>query len=224
MNPDGAFAALRDQELTDGEVRAVLSRYSRTNRRRPLTLALAVLAAALVAVAVPTGRAELADALRAALNGGDLPGDALPADEVPVWLRQVTADGGGDPRVIAEVDGQKMLVFRQRSGTLCFDFGGIGMCNMTEQGLFGEQPVAVFGPIKGGTTGRFQLWGLTLATVTSVELRFSDAPPIRVPADGAFGIALEPDASPTMLVARDGSGQIVGELPIADRWARRPSL
>ncbi|MBA3426589.1 MAG: hypothetical protein H0U04_19100 [Rubrobacter sp.] len=224
MNTEGAFAELRNQELTDGEVRAVLSRYSRTHRRPPLMLALAVLAAALVAVAVPTSRAELADALRAAFNGGDLPGDVLPADEIPDWLRQATADGGSDPRVIAEVDGQKMLVFRQRSGALCFDFGGIGMCDMTEQSLFGEQPMALFGPIKGGTTGRFQLWGLTLATVASVELRFADAPPIRVPADGAFGIALEPDASPTTLIAHDRTGKIIGQLPVADRWARRPSL
>jgi len=224
LNTEGAFAELRNQELTDGEVQAVLSRYSRPHRRSLRMLALAVLAAALVAVAVPTSRAELADALRAAFNGGDLPGHVLPADEIPEWLRQARGNGESDPNVIAEVDGQKLLVFRARSGALCFDFGGIGMCSSSERGLFGEQPVALFGPIKGGATGRFQLWGLPLATVASVELRFADAPPIRGPADGAFGIALEPDASPTTLIAYDDAGKVIAEIPVAERWARRPSL
>ncbi len=224
MSTENAFAPLHNQELTDVEVRAVLARYSRPRRRRPLTLALATLGAALVAVAVPASRAELADALRAALQGGDLPGYVLPANEIPEWLRQVQAEGGSDPHVIAQVDGQKMLVFRQSSGALCFDFGGIGVCDMKEADLFAKQPVALFGPTNGGTSGRFQLWGLTLATVARVELRFADAPPVHVPAAGAFGIALERDASPTMLIAYDAAGRIVGELPVSERWALRPAL
>lgn len=224
MNTENAFAALHNRELTDDEVRAVLARYSQPRRTRPLTLVLAVLGAALVAVAVPPSRAELADALQAALHGGDLPGYALPANEIPEWLRQVQADGGSEPHVIAQVDGQKMVVFRQRSGALCFDFGGIGVCDMKEADLFAEQPVALFGPTKGGTSDRFQLWGLTLATVAAVELKFADAPAVRVQAAGAFGIAVDPDANPTLLVAYDAGGRIVGELPVSERWARRPAL
>ena len=224
MSTENAFVALDNQELTDGEVHAVLARYSRPRGARPLTLALAVLSAAFVAVAVPSSRAELADAIRAAFQGGDLPGYALPANETPEWLRQVQAEGGSEPHVIAQVDGQKMVVFRQRSGALCFDFGGIGICDMKEADLFAEQPVALFGPTKGGTSGRFQLWGLTLATVASVELRFADIPAVRVPVAGAFGIALERDASPMMLVAYDAVGRVVGELPVSERWARRPAL
>lgn len=224
MNTENAFALLRDQELTDDEVRAVLARYSRPRRNRALILALAALIAALVAVAVPPSRAELADAIRAALQGGDLPGHALPAAETPEWLRQTKMAEGGEPRVIAEVDGQKMLAFRQNSGALCFDFGGIGICDMKEADLFAEQPVALFGPTKVGASGRFQLWGLTLATVASVELRFADAPPVRVSSVGAFGIALEPDARPTTLNAYDVAGRVVAELPVSERWSRRPAL
>jgi hypothetical protein len=225
MNTENAFALLRDQELTDAEVRAVLARYSRPRRSRPLILALAALTAALVAVAVPPSRAELADAIRAALQGGDLPGRALPADESPEWLLQTKMVEGGEPRVIAEVDGQKMLVFRQSSGALCFGFGfGIGICDMKEADLFAKQPVALFGPTQPGASGRFQLWGLTLATVASVELRFADAPPVRTPSTGAFGITLEPDASPTTLIAYDAAGRVVAELPVSERWSRRPAL
>ena len=224
MNTENAFALLRDQELTDAEVRAVLARYARPRRSRPLILALAALTAALVAVAVPPSRAELADAIRAALQGGDLPGRALPADETPEWLLQTKMAAGGKPRVIAEVDNQKMLAFRQSSGALCFDFGGVGICDMKEADLFAEQPVALFGPTKTGASGRFQLWGLTLATVASVELRFADAPPVRTPSTGAFGIALEPDARPTTLVAYDAAGRVVAELPVSERWSRRPAL
>ena len=224
MNTANAFAALHSEELTDDEVRAVLARYARPRRTRPLALVFAVLIAALVAVAVPQSRAEIADAIRAALQGGDLPGYVLPANETPEWLRQTRMAGGGEPHVIAEVDGQKLLAFRQHSGALCFDFGGIGVCDMSEADLFAEQPVALFGPTKVGASGHFQLWGLTLATVASVQLRFADAPPVRVDAAGAFGIALEPDARPTLLVAYDAEGRIVGELPVSERWARRPAL
>jgi N-acyl homoserine lactone hydrolase len=55
-----------------------------------------------------------------------------------------------------------------------------------------EQPVALFGPTRVGANGRFQLWGLTLAMVANVELRFADEPPVHIPSAGAFGIALEP--------------------------------
>jgi hypothetical protein len=224
LNTQNAFALLRDQELTDAEVQAVLARYSRPRRNRTLILALAVLTAALVAVAVPPSRAELADAIRAALQGGDLPGNPLPAKETPEWLRETKMAEGGEPRVIAEVDGQRMLVFRQTSGALCFDFGGIGICDMKEADLFAEQSVALFGPTKVGASGRFQLWGLTLATVASVELRFADAPPVLVSSGGAFGIALEPDANPTTLLAYDAAGRVVAELPVSERWSRRPAL
>ena len=224
MNTENAFVLLRDQELTDTEVQAVLARYSRPRRSRPLILALAALTAALVAVAVPPSRAEIADAIRAALHGGELPGYVLPANETPEWLRQTKMAGGGEPHVIAEVDGQKLLTFRQRSGPLCFDFGGIGICDVTEADLFAEQPVALFGPTKVGTNGRFQLWGLTLATVASVELRFSDSPPVRTPSAGAFGLALEPDSNPTMLIAYDAAGWVVAELSVSERWSRRPAL
>lgn len=224
MSTENTFAAFDNQELTDREVQLVLARYSRHRRTRPLMPPLAVLSAVLVAVAVPPSRAELADAIRAVLQGGDLPGYALPAKETPEWLRQVQADGGSEPHVIAQVDGQKMVVFRQSSGALCFDFGGIGLCDMKEADLFAKQPVALFGPTKVGTSDRFQLWGLTLATVASVELRFADAPAVRVQAAGAFGIAVDPDANPTLLVAYDAGGRIVGELPVSERWARRPAL
>jgi hypothetical protein len=223
MSTESTFAPLHDQELTDSEVRAVLTRYARPPRRRPLTFVLAALGAVLVAVAVPPSRAELADALRAAFQGGELPGYVLPANETPEWLRQWRADGA-EPHVIAEVDGHKMLAFRVPSGSLCFDLGGIGVCGMSEADLFAEQPVALLGPTRVGTSGRFQLWGLTLATVALVELRFADAPALRVPAAGAFGIALDADANPTLLVAYDVVGRIVGELSVTERWARRPTL
>lgn len=224
MNTENALAALREQELTDAEVRVVLARYSRPRRSRPLVLVLAALTAVLVAVTVPASRAEVADAIRAALQGGDLPGRALPANETPEWLLQTKMAATGEPRVIAEVDGQKMLVFRQSSGSLCFDFGGVGICAMKEAELFAEHPVALFGPTKKGASGRYQLWGLSLATVASVELRFEDARPFRIPSTGAFGIALEPDARPTTLIAYDAAGRVVTELPVSDRWSRRPAL
>jgi len=224
MSIENAFAGLGNQELTDNEVRTVLARYLRRRRTRPLTLALAVLGAAVVAIAVPPSRAELRDALAAAFHGGDLPGYVLPANETPNWLREVPVDGRHAPHVIAEVDGHQMLVFRERRGDLCFDLGGIGICGFSEADLFADQPVALLGPTEDRTSGRFQLWGLTLASVASVELRFADAPPVQIPANGAFGISLEPHAKPTTLVAYDAERRVVGTLQVSERWERRPGL
>ena len=52
MNTENAFALVRDQELTDPEVQAVLARYSRRRPRRRAALRAAVVAGTAAAVAV----------------------------------------------------------------------------------------------------------------------------------------------------------------------------
>lgn len=225
MNGEQAFMSLRSLELTDDEVQAVLARHARPRHRRALAPVLAFAAALLVAVVVPQTRAEITDALRAVLHGGSLPGKAVPSSELPGWLKQLRFADGGDPRVIAEVDGERLLVYRQHSGTLCFDLGGhVGICDFTEQDLFAEQPVALLGPTPPGKSGRFRLWGLALASVKRVEVTFADAPPVSVPVDGAFGIALDPTSSPQQLAAYDEEGRRLATLDLTDRWQHRPTL
>jgi hypothetical protein len=125
--------------------------------------------------------------------------------------------------VIAEADGERMLVFRQASGTLCFDFGGVGICDWEEEHLFAEGPVALFGPTILHD-GRFRLWGLTLATVERVELTFADGTTTGVPAKGAFGIALHPDSRPRTLIAYGKNGRKLTTIDVTRRWALRPAL
>lgn len=224
MNTETPLAFLRDQELSEAEVKAILERYRRRRSSQLLVPTLALLAALAVAVAVPASRAELGDAIRAALQGGELPGRALHQEATPEWLLRTELAPGGEPRVLAAAGDQELLAFRQASGALCFDFGGVGVCDMSDADLFADAPVALFGPTKSGNSGRFQLWGLTLASVVSVELSFADAPSVRVRSNGAFGIALDPDARPSTLTAFDAAGQIVVELSVTDRWSRRPAL
>lgn len=224
MTSEQAFGSLAALELTDDEVRSVLARYARPRRSRALAPGLAFAAALVIAVAVPPSRAEMADALRAVLHGGSLPGRAIPTAQLPEWLRQIRFAEDGQPRVVAEADGEQMLVYRQASGTLCFEFGDVGICDWTEEDLFADQPVALFGPTLQGESDHFRLWGLTLASVAHVELTFADGPPVRVRSDGAFGIAIDPTRMPKTLVAYDRGGRVVTTLDISERWARRPAL
>jgi hypothetical protein len=223
MNTEHAFETLGRLELTDDEVRGVLIRHAAPRRRRAAVAALAFAAAGLIAVLVPQSRAELTDALRAALHGGSLPGRTVPAAELPGWLRQVPFAEQGEPRVLAEADGERMIVFRQESGALCFEFGGVGICDWQEEHLFADGPVALFGPTVPHD-GRFRLWGLTLATVERVEVRFGDGTVERVRANGGFGIALDPDSEPQTLVAYGAGGRELATIDLRERWERRPGL
>jgi hypothetical protein len=219
-----ALTSLRSLELTDDEVGTVLARYAKPRRRRAPAVALAFAAAALVAVLVPHSRAEIEDALRAALHGGSLPGTTVPTAELPGWLRQVPLAEGGEPRVLAEADGERMLVFRQESGTLCFDLGGhVGLCGFGEEHLFADGPVALLGPT-AAADGRFRLWGLTLATVDRVEVTFADRPSVRVASNGAFGVALDPDNEPEKLVAYGADGRVLATIDLTERWKHGPAL
>lgn len=132
--------------------------------------------------------------------------------------------GGTRPHVLAEAGGAKLLAFRQSGGALCFDVGGIGICDATERDLFGEQPLALLGPTKGRSPGEFELWGLTLASVAAVEVRFAGAAPVRVETDGAFGLTLNESSPPTTIAALDEQGTVLAELDLAERWKLRPVL
>jgi hypothetical protein len=225
MNSEQAFMSLRSLELTDDEVMGVLARHATPRRRRVLAPALAFAAALLVGVVVPSTRAEMTDALRAVLHGGSLPGTAVPVSELPDWMNQVPMADGGEPRVIASVDGERMYVYRQQSGSLCFDLGGhVGVCDFTEQDLFADQPVAILGPTVAARSGRFHLWGLALASVKRVEATFADAPPVRVSVHGAFGVALDPESKPQELTVYDADGRELATLDLTERWQHRPTL
>jgi len=193
--------------------------------RRRLALGAPALVAALLVAVVPQTRAEITDALRAVLHGGSLPGKTVPVSQLPSWMKQLRFADGGEPRVIAEVDGERMLVYRQQGGTLCFDLGGrVGICDFTENDLFAEQPVALLGPTPPAKGGRFHLWGLALASVKRVEVTFSQAPPVNVPVEGAFGIALDSTSSPQELVAYGEGGRRLATLDLTERWQHRPTL
>lgn len=197
----------------------------RARRVRVLAPAIALAIALLLALVVPPTRAEIADAVRTVLNGGSLPGSSIPAADLPNWLRQIRFAPEGEPRVLAEVEGQEMFVFRQASGSLCFEFGGVGICNATEEDLFGDDPVALFGPTLPTTgTDRFRLWGLALASVERVEVTFSDAPPRSVPVHEAFGIALDATSSPETLVVYGANDVRLATLDLTWRWRQRPAL
>ena len=200
---------------------------SRAPRRRLALIApaLTVVAAVLLAAIVPQTRADIRDALRAVLHGGSLPGRTVPVAERPGWMKQLRFADGGEPRVIAEAGGERMLVYRQQSGTLCFDLGGhVGICGFSEEDLFAEHPVALLGPTAPGQDGRFRLWGLALASVKRVEVVFADAPAIRMPVDGAFGIGLTPTSRPQELVAYGEGGRRLASLDLTERWEHRPAL
>jgi len=57
-----------------------------------------------------------------------------------------------------------------------------------------------------------------------VEVRFADRPSVQVRADGAFGVALDPDSEPERLVAYDGHGRVLTTLDLRERWKHRPAL
>lgn len=219
------FETLTALELTDEQVRSVLERH-RALRRLNQAAALIVVAVLALAVAalVPPSRAELADALRAVLQGGSLPGEPVTPAQLPAWLRAVPFAAEGQPRVIAQAGGERLLVFRQAGGALCFDFGGVGVCDAPEQDLFADGPVALFGPTAASDGERFVLWGLTLASVDSVELVLAEGASIRTTGNGAFGIAIGGTRAPVRLLAYDAGGNRVADIDVRQRWARRPAL
>lgn len=213
------------------ELLAAVAADTQSQPGRPRTLApvLVLGAALLLAVVVPPTRAEIADAVRAVINGGSLPGESLQAGALPDWLREVRFAPGGEPRVLAEAGGQTMLVFRQASGTLCFDFGGIGICDAPEKELFAGGPVSLFGPTTGPdadtrNAARLVIWGLALVSVQRVEVTFADAPPLSIPVHQAFGIDLDATADPETLIVYGPENVRLATLDLTWRWQRRPAL
>lgn len=222
MNASTALAPLRALELTDAEIRAVLERRDRRRSRRRFVISVAAPAAAVVAIAVPTGGAELVDGIRAFLEGGDPPGRTIELADLPKWLRDTRPSA---VTVVAEADGERLLAFRQESGAICFDFGShVGICDFTAANLFDNGPVALFGPTGPDEGGGFRLWGLALQSIERVEIELADGSVRTVPVSSGFGVRLDADQQPLELRAYAEGPDPVQRIDLRERWSSRPAL
>ena len=229
MSLERAYTPLRSLELTDDEVAAVLTRARRARprlRRRPRVLAPAILAtcvaAGAIGLAVPAARAELSDAIKRFLAGGEPPGEPVARDEVPAPLRDHLRKSGAEPRVVARSGDERLLAYRAPSGAVCFDFGGrVGFCTPYDD-LLDDGPVTVWGPTHKDEQGRWVLWGITAESVRTVELRYAEGPPTRAPVTSGFVLRADADREWRSLVGYDRAGRMVDEVDVRKNFRLAP--
>ena len=228
MSIDRAYAPLRSLELTDDEVAAVLAR-ARARRRShspvrvlvPAALA-SVLAAGAIGVAVPAARAELADAIKRFLAGGEPPGQPVPQEELPPPLRDLLRGTGASPRVVARSGDERLLAYRAPSGAVCFDFGGrVGICTPYDD-LLDDGPVTVWGPTLKDEQGRWILCGITADGVEAAELRYADGPPTRVRVTNGFVLRGDANREWRTVVGYDANGREVDEVDVRKNFRLAP--
>jgi hypothetical protein len=222
------FAPARELEPTDAEVTAVLLRSARRPRRRRAIVRTRFAIAGLIAFAVLGGGAYAVPVTRAAIQdvadtfagwaGGDssaAPGRPLGADEdAASFLRE-----SGDPRVLAEADGYKLIAAKQRDGSIDFDLGdtGVGIGNLPASDFRGHA-LFVLGPGSvqhADEHGHVPLFGVTARSVKTVELVYPSGPPLRVSGiAGGFVLLAEPTRNAEEVVAYDGSGNELERAPL----------
>lgn len=186
---------------------------------------------ALGAMAVLLGGAYAAPPTRAAVESlyegtlarwltGDeaaAPGQPVsPGDDVPDWLESETARyGEGDPRVLAEANGEQLVALRQgKNITLgVADFSQTSSIDDLRQELAGQR-IRLLAPgsfVDNGRHDRRPIFGLTSDRVTRVQLNYADgsAPAAQDHVNGAFGFTIQTNRRPLSLAGYDKSGRLV---------------
>jgi hypothetical protein len=212
------FAAL---EFTDEEVARVLARAEARPARRQRGMALAAFAAAVaLVVSASIAGAGFGDAIDRFFAGGRPPGTPFAGGrgELPPWLRD------GDARVVAASGDERLFAYRAPSGDVCFDFGGhVGLCTPYDRtSLFGDEPVALFGPTHRDANRRWVLWGVALDHVARVELHYTEGPPTAVASTNGFVLRADGERAPSSLRALDASGRQLTEIDVRRRFELAP--
>jgi hypothetical protein len=232
---EAAFAASRDLRPTQAEIARVLTLdtehavKARKRRRRTAGIALATLAIATGTYAAPPTRAGVDDVYSwlAPWADGDSagtdPGRAPSADDrLPNWL----PDSTGAIRVLAESDGVKLVVARERGDRVTFLLGGsVGLTESIEhwQRRLAGSGVVVLGPAsfphdRGPLDehARRPLLGLAARSVTRVELRYaSGAPTSQSGVNGGFVLLADATRELREIVGFDASDRQVARADLS---------
>jgi hypothetical protein len=204
-----------------------LARSGVPSRLAPAVRFAAVLGAmtALIAgtYAVPATRAAVSDLYDSTLahwfSGEDSTAPGRPAvagEDLPDWLASEQAlHGTGDARVLAEADGDELVVLRQGDRVTL----GVAAFNETtsvkdlRKQLSGQR-IRLLAPGRFVADGRHDLrpiFGLVSASVTRIQLDYVDGttPASQDHLDGAFGFTIQANRRPSSLTGYDETGRVV---------------